>query len=140
MRSRVRSMRLIVLIASTLAALVNTAGAAMKVKRGRFGEFLACSRFPDCKGTKPVSIGVLCPKPGCGGFLTAKRSRRGKIFYGCTRYPECTFAVWDRPRLTPCPNCGAPFLVEKETKKGLVLRCLQCKSSFDPEALGARSA
>ena len=67
-----------------------------------------------------------------------KRSRRGKIFYGCNRYPECTFASWDKPRAVPCPSCGASFLVEKETKKeGLMLRCLKCGLKFAPETVGA---
>ena len=92
-------------------------GAEMRVKRGRFGEFLACSRYPDCKGTKPVSIGVACPKEGCGGFLTAKRSRRGKVFYGCANYPKCDFTLWNKPILEPCPKCGRPFLTEKITKR-----------------------
>jgi DNA topoisomerase I len=102
-------------------------GAAMKVKRGRFGEFLACSRYPECKGTKPVSIGVPCPREGCGGFLTAKRSKRGKIFYGCSNYSKtkCDFVSWDLPISEPCPQCGAPFLVKKELKSGTTVRCLR---------------
>ena len=59
--------------------------APMLVKRGRFGEFLACSRYPDCKTTRPISLGVTCPRPNCGGFLTEKRSRRGKVFFGCSQ-------------------------------------------------------
>jgi DNA topoisomerase I len=102
-------------------------GAAMKVKRGRFGEFLACSRFPDCKGTKPVSIGVACPREGCGGFLTAKRSRRGKIFYGCSNYSKtkCDFVTWDLPVAETCPACGSPFLVKKELRSGTTVRCVK---------------
>jgi DNA topoisomerase-1 len=101
-------------------------GAAMKVKRGRFGEFLACSRYPDCKGTKPVSIGVACPREGCGGFLTAKRSKRGKIFYGCSNYSKtkCDFVSWDMPIAETCPQCGAAFLVKKELKSGTTVRCM----------------
>ena len=114
-------------------------GKPMAVKRGRFGYFLACTGYPDCKSTKPVSIGMACPTCKIG-YLSERRSRRGKIFFGCNRYPDCTFAAWDRPRDVACPSCGAPFLVEKQTKNGMVLRCLTCKSSFDPEAIGARSA
>ena len=95
------------------------------------------ARRPECKFTKPVTLGITCPE--CGKCeLAERRTKRGKTFYGCTRYPECTFAAWDKPRLVPCPNCNAPFLVEKETKKaGLVLRCLKCKSQFQPETVGA---
>jgi DNA topoisomerase-1 len=101
-------------------------GADMTVKRGRFGEFLACSRYPECKGTKPVSIGVPCPKEGCGGYLTAKRSRRGKVFYGCSNYTrtKCDFVTWDLPVAETCPQCGAPFLVKKELRSGISIRCV----------------
>ena len=102
-------------------------GAEMRVKRGRFGEFLACSRYPDCTGTKPVSIGVACPKEGCGGFLTAKRSRRGKVFYGCSNYTKtkCDFVTWDLPINETCPSCGSPFLVKKELRSGVSIRCVK---------------
>jgi DNA topoisomerase-1 len=106
-------------------------GAEMKVKRGRFGEFLACSRYPECKGTKPISVGVACPKEGCGGFLTAKRSRRGKVFYGCSNYSKtkCDFVTWDLPIPEACPSCGAAFLVKKELRSGTVVKCLTCAYS-----------
>jgi DNA topoisomerase-1 len=112
-------------------------GSELVMRNGPFGRFIHCVRRPDCKYTRPVTLGIKCPQ--CGqGEIAERRTRRGKIFYGCTRYPECDFAAWDRPRMVPCPNCAAPFLVEKETKKdGLVLRCLKCKSQFQPEAVGA---
>jgi DNA topoisomerase-1 len=111
-------------------------GSPLVARNGPFGRFISCSRRPDCKFTKPFTLGIKCPQ--CGqGEIAERRTKRGKIFYGCTRYPECTFAAWDRPKLVPCPNCGAPFLVEKETRKGPTLRCLQCKSVFQPETLGA---
>jgi DNA topoisomerase I len=112
-------------------------GAPLVSRNGPFGRFISCSRRPDCKFTKPITLGIKCPE--CGqGEIAERRTRRGKTFYGCTRYPECTFAAWDKPRMVPCPNCGAPFLVEKETKKhGLVLRCLKCKGQFSPETVGA---
>jgi DNA topoisomerase-1 len=101
-------------------------GAPMKVKRGKFGSFLACSRYPDCKTTKAISLGVTCPKPGCGGFLTEKRSRRGKIFFGCSNYAKtkCDFVSWDRPFPEVCPQCGAPFLVKKIARRGNTIRCI----------------
>jgi len=91
-------------------------GAAMVMKRGRFGRFLACTRYPECKGTKPVSIGVTCPK-GCGGYVSEKRSRRGRTFYGCSSYPKCDFVSWDRPRNEACPTCGSAYLLDKYSKR-----------------------
>ena len=98
----------------------------MVVKRGRFGEFLACSGYPECKTTRPISLGVACPKPGCGGFLSEKRSRRGKVFFGCANYSktQCDFVTWDRPVPTPCPQCKAPFMVKKVNKSGTRMRCI----------------
>jgi DNA topoisomerase-1 len=111
-------------------------GATLVSRNGPYGRYVSCSRRPDCKFTRPFTLGIKCPD--CGeGDIAERRTKRGKTFYGCTRYPDCTFAVWDKPRLTPCPSCGGPFLVEKETKKGLSLRCPKCKSSFEPEAVGA---
>ncbi len=91
-------------------------GAEMIVKTGRFGKFLACSKYPECKTTKPISLGVKCPRPDCGGDLTSRRSKRGKPFYGCSKYPECTFALWDRPVPKACPQCGAKFLIDRRRK------------------------
>ncbi|HEY3217060.1 MAG TPA: type I DNA topoisomerase [Candidatus Eisenbacteria bacterium] len=112
-------------------------GAPLVARSGPYGRFISCSRRPDCKFTKPVTLGIPCPE--CGqGEIAERRTKRGKTFYGCTRYPDCTFAAWDKPRPVPCPTCAAPFLVEKETKKdGLVLRCLKCKGQFQPEMVGA---
>jgi DNA topoisomerase-1 len=112
-----------------------TCGAPMVVKRGRFGEFLACSRYPDCKTTSPLSLGVACPKPDCGGYLTEKRSKRGKVFFGCSNYSKtkCDFVSWDRPIPEPCPKCGAKFVVKKISKSGARIRCLNeaCGYSAD---------
>jgi DNA topoisomerase-1 len=93
-----------------------TCGSPMLVKRGRFGRFLACSRYPDCKTSRPMSIGVACPK-GCGGYVTERRSKRGRTFYGCSSYPNCDFVSWDRPRNEKCPTCGSPFLLDKYSKR-----------------------
>ena len=103
-------------------------GAPMTVKRGRFGSFLACTRYPDCKTTKPISLGVKCPRPGCGGFVAEKRSRRGKPFYGCSNWAKkgCDFVAWDKPIPQPCPVCQAKFVLKKETKRGTTLRCMEC--------------
>lgn len=85
-------------------------GRPLAVKTGRFGEFLACSGYPECRFTKPIvkSTGVKCPD--CGGDIVAKRGRSGKIFYGCSNYPTCTRAFWYKPTDKKCPQCGALLL------------------------------
>jgi len=106
-------------------------GRPMVRKEGRFGEFLACTGYPECKYTESLNgggqakeIGIKCPVKGCTGMIAEKRSRRGKIFFGCNKYPDCTFASWDRPVNRKCPECGFPYLIEKETKKdGKFLKC-----------------
>ncbi|MCU0540021.1 MAG: type I DNA topoisomerase [Desulfobacterales bacterium] len=113
-------------------------GRPMVLKKGRYGDFLACSGFPECKNTQSLSangagksIGVACPEAGCTGEIVEKSSKRGKVFYGCNRYPECSFASWDKPVARPCPACGAPFLVERTTKKsGTVHSCLNPECRF----------
>ncbi len=91
-------------------------GQAMVVKRGRFGRFLACSAYPECKTSRPMSIGVACPDCKIG-YLTERRSRFGKVFFGCNRYPDCKFAAWDRPLAESCPQCQSPYLLQKYSKR-----------------------
>jgi DNA topoisomerase I len=92
------------------------------VKQGRFGEFTACSSYPACKYVKQKSTGLVCPKDG--GDVVERKSRRGKVFFGCANYPDCDFVLWNRPILEPCPQCKATFLVEKITKRhGRQLLC-----------------
>ena len=91
-------------------------GRPMVIKRGRFGRFMACSGYPECKSSKPLSIGVACPTCKVG-YLTERRSRRGKVFFGCNRYPDCTFAAWDRPLPETCPQCASPYLLQKYSKR-----------------------
>ena len=99
-------------------------GSPMVVKRGRFGEFLACSQYPECKTTKPLKLGVHCPVDNCEGELVQKRTKKGRTFYSCSRYPKCNYALWDRPVNRPCPNCQSPFLVEKIKKQsGVSIYC-----------------
>ncbi len=98
-------------------------GSPMVFKHGRFGKFLACSGYPACKNVKALSTGVPCPEPGCDGEIVQKVSKRGKLFYSCNRYPACTFALWDKPVARPCPICGSPYLLEKNSKKGTRLAC-----------------
>jgi DNA topoisomerase I len=85
------------------------------LKHGRFGEFTACSNYPTCKYVKQKTTGVVCPKDG--GEIVERKSRRGKVFFGCVNYPDCDFTLWNRPVPEKCPDCGGPFLVEKVTKR-----------------------
>lgn len=102
-------------------------GKFMVKKHGRFGEFLACSGYPECKNTKAIvkEIGVKCPK--CGKEIVEKKSKRGRVFYGCSGYPECDNSYWNKPVNKKCPKCGA-LLTEKKTKtfKGLVCSNSEC--------------
>jgi DNA topoisomerase-1 len=90
-------------------------GKNLVVKQGRFGEFTACTGYPDCKYIKHKSTGVACPKDG--GDVVERKSRRGKVFYGCANYPKCDFTLWNKPVPEPCPRCGWPFLTEKISKR-----------------------
>ena len=88
------------------------------LKHGRYGEFTACTNYPECKYIKHTTTGVKCPKDADkGGEVVERRSKRGKTFFGCSNYPDCDFVLWNRPLNEPCPKCGAPYLVEKTTKK-----------------------
>jgi len=101
---------------------------AMVVKKGRFGAFLACSAYPECKRTRPISLGITCPEDGCGGYMTRRRSQKGRTFYGCSNYPDCKFVVWDQPVAGTCPACGLKMMVEKTDKSGNTThQCPQCK-------------
>ena len=89
----------------------------MVIKQSRSGaKFLACSGYPKCKNAKPIPMGVDCPESDCDGYLGERRSKRGRIFYGCSNYPSCGFASWDKPIAEPCPECDAPYIVEKTPK------------------------
>ena len=115
---------------------------------GRYGYFIACSGFPECKNTKGISFGI-CPK--CGGDITLKRSKRGREFYGCSNYPKCDFVSWDKPLLgcsnypkcdfvswdkpllEPCPKCNG-LMVEKNIKnKGLFKVCIKEDCGYSEE-------
>jgi DNA topoisomerase-1 len=113
-------------------------GQPMVKKEGKFGFFLACTGYPDCKHTESVNgeqnsreIGLKCPEITCSGDVLEKKSRRGKIFFGCSKYPDCTFASWDKPIDRQCPDCNSPYIVEKETKReGKFLKCPNKECSF----------
>ena len=92
-------------------------GAMMVYKMGRFGKFLACPRFPECRNTKPILSYIDTPCPVCGKKLLEKTSKRGRRFYGCEGYPECDFISWDKPVNEKCPKCGS-YMVEKRNSKG----------------------
>lgn len=98
-------------------------GGKLLLNIGRYGRYLRCEKYPDCGHTEPVPLGVSCPIPDCGGELVEKRSRTGRIFYSCSRYPECKYAIWNKPLDRICPRCGFPILEER--KKGIW--CPSCK-------------
>ena len=111
--------------------LCSKCGRNMVIKEGRFGKFLACSGYPECKNTAPVSTGVKCPNKDCTGRLCEKRSKTGRIFYGCSRYPHCNFSTWSKPIPEPCPQCGASFLVEKRSRnEGEYKACLNKECGY----------
>ncbi|MBX3132147.1 MAG: type I DNA topoisomerase [Gemmatimonadaceae bacterium] len=103
----------------------------MVVRRSRSGEFLGCSTFPKCKGTRSMPTGVLCPKDG--GDIAARRSKkRGKAFYGCENYPNCDFVCWDKPVLEKCAECGFEGAEAKSNKtRGHFRKCLKCGNEWD---------
>ncbi|SEN31351.1 type I DNA topoisomerase [Paenibacillus sp. OV219] len=106
--------------------LCEKCGKHLVYKMGRFGKFLACSGFPDCRNTKPIvkDIGVTCPK--CHeGKIIERRSKKGRYFYGCDQYPGCDYVSWDKPVSKPCPQCNS-VMVEKRNKSGAKLLCTQC--------------
>ena len=95
-------------------------GAMMVYKMGRFGRFLACPNFPDCRNTKPILNYIEAPCPVCGARLMEKTSRKNRKFYGCENYPECEFVSWEKPVVDKCPQCGG-YMVEKRSRKGEVM-------------------
>lgn len=107
-------------------------GAPMVYKLGRYGKFMACSNFPECRNTKTITkpIGVTCPK--CKqGDIVERKSKTRRIFYGCVNYPECDFVSWDKPISRPCPKCSS-LLVEKKVKKGIQIKCTSCDYEEQP--------
>jgi DNA topoisomerase I len=109
-------------------------GRPMLLRWGKFGKFLGCSGYPECKNIqpleKPVDLGIKCPE--CKeGNIKERKSRWGKVFYGCDKYPECKFASWDKPMPTSCPDCASPILVEKVTKRaGRTHRCYKKECGY----------
>lgn len=109
-------------------------------KHGRFGEYVGCTGYPDCRYIQRQTTGVSCPEEGCGGELVVKRTRGKRRLYGCSRYPQCSFAVFDPPVNRTCPQCGYPLMLEKETKRdGPHHACPRCRAKVerDEEASGS---
>ncbi|NPA24991.1 MAG: type I DNA topoisomerase, partial [Deltaproteobacteria bacterium] len=113
-------------------------GSPLKLRNGRYGRFISCSNYPECKYTSSVGTGVACPEEGCDGELVEKKSRKGKVFYACNRYPQCKFATWDKPYPMACPQCDYPFLVEKQSRGGgnKILRCPQKNCNYETKLPG----
>ena len=110
-------------------------GRNMVIKHGRFGDFLACPGYPDCKNTKPIVKELDVPCPVCGGKILLRKSRKGRKFYGCSNYPECNFVSWSEPVKDKCPNCGS-YMVKKQSKsKGNYIECSnkECKTKIQQE-------
>jgi len=103
----------------------------MVIKVGRYGRFIACSGYPECKNTKPllVKIGVACPK--CGSELVVRQSRKKRTFYGCSGYPDCDFTSGGRPISQPCPECGGLLVMRGKT----MARCTKCEFSSRADGL-----
>jgi DNA topoisomerase-1 len=106
-------------------------GHPLVYRQGRFGRFIGCSHYPNCRYTEQilVKVGVTCPK--CGGDLIEKRTKRGRTFFGCSNYPDCDWTNWKKPIPHPCPNCGGVLVLEnKESAK-----CTQCERNTLLETL-----
>jgi DNA topoisomerase-1 len=109
-------------------------GNPMVFKMGRYGKFMACSNFPECRNTKPIvkEIGVTCPN--CKeGQIIERKSKKKRLFYGCSKYPECEFISWDKPLPRFCPKCEG-LLVEKKLKKGVQIQCVECDYKEEPQS------
>lgn len=105
-------------------------GRNMVIKSGRFGKFLACPGYPDCKNTKPLVVETKATCPVCGGKVIEKKSKKGYAFYGCGNYPECNFMTWDKPTDDLCPQCGKSLF----KRKGGIVACLNEGCGFEKKA------
>ncbi|MCK4414084.1 MAG: type I DNA topoisomerase [Candidatus Eisenbacteria sp.] len=110
-------------------------GQRLARKSGRYGDYVGCSSYPECRYIKREETGVACPVKDCAGQLVEKRTRGRRRFYGCSRYPECRYAVWDPPVARACPECKFPLMVERETKRdGPHYACPECKAKVPRDA------
>jgi DNA topoisomerase-1 len=115
-------------------------GSGLVRRQSPYGEIVSCARHPVCKYVKRETTGVACPRPGCGGEVLVKKSKRGKYFYGCSEYPKCDTVYWDKPVAVPCPRCNAPFLLEKTKGGSVVRRCAREDCRYESGRLGTASA
>ncbi len=106
-------------------------GRMMVYKQGRFGKFLACPGFPECRNAKPILKTIGIPCPDCGGELIERKTKTRKVFYGCANYPECKFTSWDKPSKEKCSECGKPLYehINKFRKKSLICTNPECSQS-----------
>jgi DNA topoisomerase-1 len=115
-------------------------GHPLVIRYGRFGKFIGCSNYPECRYTEPwlERTGIACPVCGKthGGEIIVRKSRKGRIFYGCSRYPECEFTSWKRPLATPCPNCGGMLIEQNRT----TAQCTVCGHTYRMEDIGETAA
>jgi len=116
---------------TTVEGACDKCQSSLVLKVGRFGKFIACSNYPDCKFTKPIDLGIKCPKDDCKGKIAARRSKKGRMFYGCTAYPNCDFVSWDKPVPEPCPKCDKAYTVEKWKKdEGTSIICPESECNY----------
>ncbi|MCC6804014.1 MAG: type I DNA topoisomerase, partial [Anaerolineae bacterium] len=115
-------------------------GKPLVIRYGRFGKFIGCSDYPNCRHTEPLleKLGISCPVCGAehGGEIIQRRTQKGRVFYGCSRYPECEFTSWKKPLPQPCPNCGG-LLVEQSRNKA---QCIECTHTYEIDKLPALAA
>ena len=121
---------------TTVEGVCDKCQSSLILKVGRFGKFIACSNYPDCKFTKPIDLGINCPKEKCKGKIAGRRSKKGRMFYGCTAYPNCDFVSWDKPLSEPCPQCNHAFTVEKWKKdEGVSIICPVSECDYKKSAV-----
>ena len=133
--SAAQAMEKVQLVDEESDVICDKCGARMVYKLGRFGRFLACPNFPECRNTKTIQkdTGATCPK--CGGRILEKQSRKGRRFYGCENYPECEFVSWDLPVNEPCPQCGALMVLKRSRKNGTQKVCTNPQCNYRSEPL-----
>lgn len=114
-------------------------GSDMHIRNGKFGRFIACTNYPECKNTRPIvkDTGVACPAEGCNGKMLEKKSKRGRLFYGCSNYPACTLTTWSKPTGELCPDCKSPLVWHTTKKLGNYIKCSGkgCKFKSIPEGV-----
>ncbi len=127
-------------VAQPTDQICHECGSPMVIRQGRSGEFLGCSKFPKCRGTRSMPTGVKCPKDG-GDIAVRRSKKRGKAFYGCANYPTCDFVIWDKPVSEVCPECGYIGAEMKSNKtRGDYRRCVNCANEWEPAEAAAEVA